>query len=302
MQESMYKYLKMGFVHFMAYPATMKQDNKLILESISASCKDPYFTAIEVMKVVDQNTRQQVIDMLDQSGLKVCYAAQPVVLGGGLNINSADEKKRQEAVAALSKELEFCQEMGSDALAFLSGKIEDGVPYETAEKACIKSLQELCDTAASMDLRIVLETFDTEIDKKAFVGSSVKSAALARKIERDNFGLMLDLSHLPLLGESSREALTAVKDCLVHAHVGNAFMADPKSLAYGDQHPRFGYPGSPNGVPQLAEYLRCLFEIGYLGEGKQPVVSFEVKPLPGESSDIVLANAKRAMNEAWAMI
>ena len=302
MQESMYKYLKMGFVHFMAYPAAMKQDNKVILDSIAASCKDPYFTAIEVMKVVDVETRKQVKQMLDQSGLKVCFAAQPVVLGGGLNINSADEKKRQEAVVALSKELELAKEMGSEALAFLSGKSEPGVPYETAEKACIKSLRELCDTAAKMGLRIVLETFDTEIDKKAFVGSSVKSAALARKVERDNFGLMLDLSHLPLLGETSREALAAVKDFLVHAHVGNAFMADPKSPAYGDQHPRFGYPGSPNGVQQLAEYLRGLFEIGYLGAGKQPVVSFEVKPLPGECGDIVLTNAKRAMNEAWAMI
>ena len=302
MQESMYKYLKMGFVHFMAYPATMKQESKLILESIEAACKDPYFTAIEVMKIQDQNTRQQVIEMLQQSGMTVCYAAQPIVLGGGLNINSVDEAVRGKAVNTLTKELEFCQEMGSAAMAFLSGKLEDGVAYDDAEAACVKSLQELCDAAAKMDLKIVLETFDTAVDKKALVGESKKAAELAAKVERDNFGLMLDLSHLPLLGETPKEALSAAKDYLVHAHVGNAFTADPDSPAWGDQHPRFGFPGSPNGVEQLADFLRCLFEIGYLGEGKQPVVSFEVRPLPDEDSDIVLANAKRTMNEAWALV
>jgi sugar phosphate isomerase/epimerase len=298
----MYKYLKMGFVHFMAYPATMKQDNKVILESIEASCRDSYFTAIEIMKIKDQNTRQRAKAALDQSGLKVCYAAQPVVLGGGLNINSTSESKRKEAVEALTKELEFCQEMGSDRLAFLSGKVDPDATYEAAWKACVKSLQELCDAAAGLSLGITLETFDTDVDKRALIGKSVKAVQLARQVDRENFGLMVDLSHAPLLGESARDALVPAKDFLVHVHIGNCYTADPSSPAYGDQHPRFGYPGSPNGVPQLAEWLRTLFEIGYLGEGKQPVVSFEVKPLPGESSEIVLANAKRAMNEAWAMV
>lgn len=302
MQDSMYKYFKMGFVHFMAYPQAMKQDNKVILESIEAACKDPYFTAIEVMKILDQNTRQQAKDMLAQSGMKVCYAAQPVVLGGGLNINSVDKAKRRQAVDTLTKELEFCQEMGSEAMAFLAGRLEDGAKYDDAFKACVQSLQELCDAAAKSGLKIVLETFDTDVDKRALIGKGEKAAKLAKAVERQNFGLMVDLSHAPLLGEKPREALLPVKEHLVHAHVGNCFTADPDSPAYGDQHPRFSYPGSPNGVQELAEFLRTLFEIGYLGEGKHPVVSFEVKPLPSESSEIVLADAKRTMNEAWALV
>ena len=302
MQESMYKYMKLGFVHFMAYPAAMKQDNDVILESIEAACKDPYFTAIEIMKITDPNTRWHVKELLDQSGMTVCYAAQPVVLGGKLNINSVNEARRAEAVEALTIELEFAQEMGSKALAFLAGRLEDGVSYADALKVCVKSLQELCDAAAKMDLGITLETFDTDVDKRALIGKSAKAAELARAVQRDNFGLLVDLSHAPLLGETAREALVPVKDYLVHAHVGNAFTADTASPAYGDQHPRFSYPGSPNGVPELAEWLRTLFEIGYLGEGKQPVVSFEVKPLPNESSEIVLTDAKRTMNEAWALV
>ena len=302
MQESMYKYFKMGFVHFMAYPQAMKQDNKVILESVEATCRDPYFTAIELMKIKDQATRQKVLALLEQSGLTVCYAAQPSVLMGGLNINSVDEAKRAQAVYELGIELEFCQEMSSKRLAFLSGKLEEGASYEAAWKACVKSLRELCDAAAKMGLGITLETFDTDVDKRALIGKSAKAAELARQVDRQNFGLLVDLSHAPLLGEGPKEALEPVKDYLVHVHVGNCFTADKSHPAYGDQHPRFGFPGSPNGVKELAAWLKMLFKIGYLGEGKQPVVSFEVKPLPGESSDIVLANAKRTMNEAWALV
>jgi len=55
-------------------------------------------------------------------------------------------------------------------------------------------------------------------------------------------------------------------------------------------------------VPQLVEFLRELFEIGYLGRGRRPVVAFEVEPLPGETSGAIVASAKRTLLEAWARL
>jgi hypothetical protein len=52
----------------------------------------------------------------------------------------------------------------------------------------------------------------------------------------------------------------------------------------------------------LVEFLKALFEIGYLGKGRRPVVAFEVKPLPGETSGAVIASAKRTLLEAWALV
>ena len=43
-------------------------------------------------------------------------------------------------------------------------------------------------------------------------------------------------------------------------------------------------------------------KVGYIGEGKQNVVAFEVKPMSGESSEVVIANAKRTLMEAWARL
>lgn len=113
---------------------------------------------------------------------------------------------------------------------------------------------------------------------------------------------MLDLSHLPLQHETIEHALTVAKDHLVHAHMGNCVLRDKSHPAYGDQHPRFGVPGGENDVPQVVEYLRTLIKIGYLREGNPRILSFEVKPMAGESSEVVLANAKRTLREAWELV
>ena len=113
---------------------------------------------------------------------------------------------------------------------------------------------------------------------------------------------MYDLSHLPLLDEEPLPALITLRDHLAHIHVGNCVKV-PGRQGYGDQHPRFGFPGGENGVAELADFLRGLFAVGYLNRcpgGSKPWVGIEVKPQPGETSEQLLAGTKRAWIEAWA--
>ncbi len=83
--------------------------------------------------------------------------------------------------------------------------------------------------------------------------------------------------------------------------MGNAVVT-PGLDAYGDAHPRFGFPGGSNDVDELAEYLRVLMDIGYLNKETPGVVSFEVKPYGDEDPELVIANAKRTLNKAWAKL
>jgi hypothetical protein len=93
-----------------------------------------------------------------------------------------------------------------------------------------------------------------------------------------------------------------IKDYLVHAHMGNCIMRDKEHPGYGDQHPRFGIIGGENDVKELTEFLKVLLDIGFLNHQNPPIVSFEVKPLAGETSEVVIANAKRVLKEAWARV
>jgi hypothetical protein len=79
-------------------------------------------------------------------------------------------------------------------------------------------------------------------------------------------------------------------------------MRDKEHPGYGDQHPRFGIAGGENDTEELVVFLRTLLKIGFLNDKNPPIVSFEVKPLAGETSEVVIANAKRVLKEAWARV
>ena len=113
---------------------------------------------------------------------------------------------------------------------------------------------------------------------------------------------MVDLSHIPLIHETIEESILPVKDYIVHAHIGNCVVKSPDMAAYGDVHPRFGFPNGENDVDEVVEYLKVLLDIGFLNTQTPPVVSFEIKPFGDEDADVVIANAKRVLNLAWARV
>lgn len=303
MYESIHKFMKVGLIHFMAYPSTMKGEGPIV-ETVRKIATDDYFDAIELTWMKDEKVRRQVKKLLDTSHMTVAYGGQPRLLVTGQNINDIHEEGRLKAVQNLKEGIDEACEMGAVGFAFLSGKYEEA-RKEEAYRALIRSTRELCIYAKSKgNIRIVHEIFDYDIDKKSLVGPVDLAKRYAEDItkEFDNFGLMVDLSHLPLLRETAEQSIYPIKDYIVHAHMGNCVVKDPAMPAYGDAHPRFGFPGGENDVDELVEYLRVLMKIGYLNEKNPPVLSFEVKPFEDEDPDIVVANAKRVLNLAWARV
>ncbi|WP_069999312.1 sugar phosphate isomerase/epimerase family protein [Cellulosilyticum sp. I15G10I2] len=303
MNESMHKYMKVGLIHFMAYPSTIKGEGPIV-ETIKRIACDEYFTAIELTWIKDAKVRDEVKKILTSSHMAVGYGAQPRLLTTGMNINNLDESERINAVASLKEGIDEAYEMGAKGFAFLSGKYQEETK-EDSYQALLSSTRELCTYAKSKrDLKIILEVFDYDIDKKSLIGPAPLAKRFAEDItkEYDNFGLMVDLSHIPMIHETCEEAILPIRDYLVHAHMGNTVIKDPSLEAYGDMHPRFGFPGGENDVEELTQFLRVLLDIGFLNTKNPPIVSFEVKPWGDEDPELVIANAKRTLNEAWAKL
>ena len=304
MEANLHSYMKVGIVSFMAFPATGKGEGP-IAESIEAIAHDEFFGSIELTHIVDAQVRAQAAKLLATSGLAVGYGAQPVELSGKYDLNSLDAEKRRAAVDRIKACVDESIELGASKLGLLSGPYPGDEHSGRAIGLLTESLSEICDYSQRQGgPAIVLEVFDRTIDKKALVGPTSSGVEVAKAVRQQypSFGLMIDLSHLPLQFETAEESLGAAKDYLVHAHVGNCVVKEPSHPAYGDLHPRFGLPGGENGVPELREFLRVLLEIGYIGLGQQNVVAFEVKPMPDETSEAVIANAKRTLLEAWARL
>jgi sugar phosphate isomerase/epimerase len=299
-------YCGLSLVHFLAFPECQSGDGP-ILETAEQVLLDDFFSSIEISRVNSPEVRRNVAELIAQTHAKVDFGAHPMILGNRLNLNSLNNGERNNARKALEPYIDQAAELGAARFVLLSGP-DPGAPRRTeARHALVASLQCLAEHTHARKMSLMLETFDREVDKKALIGPAEEAVQVAEELRRDfsDFGLLYDMGHMVLLNEKPLSALRKLKPYLEHVHVGNCVKI-PGRASYGDSHPRFGFPGSENDVPQLVEFIEALFEVGYLGEnlpnGKKPAVGFEIKPQPGESSTAILANLKRAWRQAWAMV
>ena len=301
MQESWHRYLRLGIVHFMAFPSVLRGEGPFV-DTLRQIAQDEFFTAVETGWVHSDAERAAAAALLRESHLSVGFGAQSALLVTKSNLNALDEGERKKAVALVQQCIDQAAQLGARRVAVLSGPYPGPSDEARAVRLLVESLLDLCAYGRGRGIGITLETFDRTIEKKALAGPTRLCVSVSEAVRRDfpDFGLMLDLSHIPLLAEGIRECLTVGREHLVHAHIGNCVMRDRAHPAYGDQHPRFGIEGGENDTPQVVEFLRVLFDIGFLGGKERPFLSFEVKPLAGETSEGVIAGTKRVFAEAWA--
>jgi sugar phosphate isomerase/epimerase len=257
-----------------------------------------------VAGVRDPKARQEAIAVARRRGLKVAFGAQPILLMGKHNLGTADPAARRRAVDVIRAAVDEATEWDAVGVAVLSGP-DPGKECRAAKRSyLIASLKELCEhSRARNGPPVLLETFDrVPFGKNCLVGPTVEAADLARHVMvyYPAFGLMLDLSHLPLLEETADLALRAAAPFLRHVHIGNCVKRHPGHPAYGDNHPMFGIPEGEVGKAELTAFLRVLLDLGYVAPGKKNIVSFEVKPFGNQSSRDVIENAKTTLDAAWA--
>lgn len=298
MKDPIQKYFQVGTIQWMSHPPV----NYDLLDSIKTIACDEFFGAIEVGKVADDVTRAKVKKMLEQSHLKVCYGAQPRLLGPGLNPNHIDEESRKAAEATLIEAVDEAEYLGAKGIAFLAGKWEEATK-DQAYAQLLKTTGNVCEYAAAKGMMVELEVFDFDMDKAALIGPAPYAAQFAADMrsKHPNFGLMVDLSHFPTTYETSKFVIQTLRPYITHFHIGNA-VVEKGCEAYGDQHPRFGFPNSANDVEELRDFFTVLKEEGFFNKENPYVLSLEVKPWGDEDGDIILANTKRVINRAWALV
>ena len=298
MKDPIQKYFQVGTIQWMSHPPVSYD----LLDSVKTLAVDDFFTAIEITKIADDETRDKVKHMLEQSHMKVCYGAQPRLLGPGLNPNDVDEEGRKKAEETLLEAIDEAQYMGARGIAFLAGKWNE----ETKEEAysqLLKTTRNICSYAAEKNMMVELEVFDFDMDKAALIGPAPYAAEFAADMRKthNNFGLLVDLSHFPTTYETSRFVIQTLKPYITHLHFGNAVVIKGCE-AYGDKHPRLGFPNSANDTDQLVDFLTVLKQEGFFRAQDPLVLSMEVTPWGDEDGDIILANTKRVLKRAWALV
>jgi sugar phosphate isomerase/epimerase len=300
--------MDLGIIHALAFPEAKASADDLY-QSVLEVASDTDFGAIELAPIPDPLTRRRVGELVRIAQLQVVYLPILPVLFEPLAIADQEPGARAAAMTRLRTLIDEAIELRAVFAMVASPRdpgpaLRDAAVERLAED--LRTLAQYAD-ARSKDRRlfITLENFDRDVEKRRLIGPTREAAELAERVDQENFGLTIDLSHLPLLQEHPRDALKIAAPHILHAHLGNCVADNPADPLYGDFHPPFGYPGSANDVETVQEFLAGLEAIGYWEAvrrriGSTPIVSFEVKPAGGESSQAIVANGKRTFLRAWA--
>jgi sugar phosphate isomerase/epimerase len=300
-----------GVVHPLVWLACRNGEGPIV-ETLIKLVDDGDFGAVEIAPPRDPAVRKQARDLLASSGMQVVYLPILPIIVEGLPIASADAAERAAALARLKALIVEAVEFDAPLAMIASQRDCSEAEREPALDRLVEDIRELCDLALASSkkrlLHITLENFDREIEKKRLIGSTAAAVELAQRVDRPNFGLTIDLSHLPLLGESPEQALTTAAPHLLHAHIGNCVVDHPESPIYGDFHPRFGHPQGRNDLPEVIAFLRALEAVGFYERaraklGSTPILSMELRTIPNEETpEAILGNGKRTFKRAWAAV
>jgi len=320
-------------VHFMAYRGPRHNDSvargeaphEYLLQTLKEVLEDEYFGGIEVTHVKDSALRAEVADLLKSSGKLVIFSAQPVQLINEDNliheadISCIDNVERAKAVARIKDLVDEAYQFGASALAMVSGRdygTSDGLGKRNeAKRALARSLNEICNYVQVKaeqlkvePMKVVLEMFDRlpyEGCKNQLIGptpDAVEVAELVRHMYgQELFGLLYDLSHMPLLNDlgfegENPEVLRTLAPYLAHIHIGNC-VTDREDPNFGDTHVRLDYPNGANDRQALGWFVQVLAETGYEG-----AIGFEIAPRGDEVASSVIGVAKAWLDEACARI
>ena len=205
----------------------------------------------------------------DRFGEEVCKGA------------SALQKDRDYAYSTIMREIEYAMSVDSKKIVFATGP-DFPEDRQRATDRFFDFVMSLLDKIPK-DVTLALEPTDRDIDKHFLLGPIDETVSFIKRV-RDaggkNFGLLLDMCHVPIMHETLDSALEKSADTLVHIHLGNCMISNKNDPLYGDKHPAWGYTGGEYAENEAVHFLKQLRKIGYL-DIPNNTVTFEMRRIEG---------------------
>ena len=198
---------------------------------------------------------------------------------------SESAAERERAYSLYMREISAGLTIGTKKIVIGSGP---DIPssHDAAKERFFEFILRLLNNIPS-DVSLVLEPTDWDIDKHFLFGPLDETVDFIKRVRAEgyeNFGLLLDQCHVPIIYETLESALRKGACVLNHIHLGNAVLKDTASKYYGDKHPAWNYPGSEYTDDDGIKFIKLLKDIGYTDREKA-TVTFEMRPYEGVSSE-----------------
>ena len=303
------QYMDLGVVQYVSFPQVIAGTGPVV-ETISRVLADEFFSAIEITWIKDEQVKRQVADLLSYSGLRVVFAGGPPYAMQHINLSALNPGERRESMDMAKRLVDDAYLLGAELHLITSGP---DVPPEERARAkgyLMESMVALSEytraQASERALVLSLEPTDRDVHRNGLLGPTAEAVEVLGEVHRGGgeVWLTIDQSHLAQLGEVAEESIALAHGFHVHMHLANCLLNDRASHIYGDEHPRFGVEGGEHDIRDVTALFEVLWRQGFFGKpipyGERPIVSVEVKPQQHEDPELVLANTKRVVENAWA--
>ncbi|MFV0360756.1 TIM barrel protein [Tropicimonas sp.] len=161
----------------------------------------------------------------------------------------------------LSDSIATAQRLGAPLLIAQAGPELPGVPRADQRAALVACLRKAAERLEGSGVRLGVEPLNTRIDHPGYLlPSTAETLDIVEEVGQPEIGIVYDLYHSAVMGESTETVLAGQVSRVFHAHVAD--------------HPGRNDPGL--GEIDLAARLRWLFGHGYRG-----LVGLEYQPAHG---------------------
>ena len=277
------KYI-LGVNHQFLYPQAMKdaREHRLTLQKLSAT---GLVDALDCWVWPEKRQADEEIRALKDSGKWINYNIGDRIMDEPCFPASPDAARRERALDILKREVGYAVECGAGKIVIGSGP---DVPddRQAGKDRFADILMRLRDEIPP-GVILALEPTDRTIDKHYLFGPAGETAQFLRDMRQRGFaniGMLLDMCHIPIMGDTLETAVSDSADVLVHIHLGNCIIKNPRHPFYGDKHVPWGIPESEYGAEEAAAFASLLCGAGYFA-GDHSTVSFEMRCYEGTSPE-----------------
>jgi len=278
-------YVRLGLNHHLLY-ADRASDPAGHEQSLMTLLGDDRLEILDMWIPEASPIREREIRAVLDSGKTVYYnvgtregkeAAHPATLNAEKRAYSLDFYRKELDRAVAVRAVKVITNSGPD------------VPEDRAAAmdALVGFYVEICRYVPG-DMIIMVEPTDRETSKRKFIGPSREAADLVRRVHARgcrNFASMVDMGHLPLMGETIEQGMTDTAGFIGHIHLGNCILKDKKHPMFGDKHVAWGIAGGEYDLDDVAELLALGLKMGYFSKGSRGSVSIEMRPIPGKTPE-----------------
>ena len=294
---------RIGVNHHLLHLAAM-EDAGVHESTLAEVLELPGFDAVDMYCTGDPAQRAREARSAASSGRSIVYNPPLLFNIPGCDQNAVAPETVRRTRDTILPHLDSAAACGAKLTNITSGP--NPLPDDRAEawSGWVDFLAWYGHEAATRGMRVVIEPFDQSIGKNLLVGptaDALKSVDEARGLGADNVGLMVDMGHLPIMGESFEHAVGLSSGCLWHVPLGSAVIRDPSHQWYGDCHPPLAIAAGEHGVDDLAAFLSELAAVGYV-EADDATLTCEMRPYENNTPAESAAIWRDMIDEAWGML